>query len=279
MIAEGRATLEAAGVPEARRDAEVLLAHVLSIDSARLLAHPETSVEPEAAARYRDLLRRRAGREPLQHLTGVQEFWSLAFRVSPATLIPRPETEGILEAFFRLNRGPAPAIVDVGTGSGCLAVVVAREVPGARVLACDLSEGALRVARDNAATHGVAGRIEFRRGDLFGPLRGDLEGGIDFILSNPPYVREDELEGLMPEVRDHEPLAALVAGPDGLAVHRRLAGEAADFLKPGGHLIVECGSGQDVPLRGLYRDHPGLELVAIQPDLAGIPRILIVRAR
>lgn len=224
-------------------------------------------------------MRRRAGREPLQHLTGVQEFWSLAFKVSPATLIPRPETEGILEAFFRLNRAPAPAVVDVGTGGGCLAVVVAREVPGARVLACDLSEEALRVARDNAATHGVARRIEFRRGDLCEPLRGGLEKGIDFILSNPPYVREDELEGLMPEVRDHEPPEALVAGPDGLAVHRRLAGEAAEFLKPGGHLIAECGLGQDIPLRGLYRDHPGLELLTIERDLAGIPRVLIARAR
>ena len=243
-------------------------------------AHSEIPVEPEAAARYRSLVLRRAGREPLQHLTGSQEFWSLAFKVSPAVLIPRPETEGILEAFFRLNRVPGPVVLDIGTGSGCLAVVVAREVPGARVFACDISEGALRVARDNATTHGVAGRIDFRQGDLFGPLRGGgLEGGVDFVLSNPPYVREDELPRLMPEVRDHEPAGALVAGPDGLAVHRRLAGEAAAFLKPGGHLIAECGLGQDVPLRDLYRDHRRLDLVTIEPDLAGMPRVLIARSR
>jgi release factor glutamine methyltransferase len=269
-----------AGVGGPGRDAEVLLAHALSIDPARLLAHPETPVEPAASARYRDLVRRRAGREPLQHLTGVQEFWSRAFKVSPAVLIPRPETEGILEVFVRLNRTSGPLVVDIGTGSGCLAVVVAREVPGARVFACDLSEDALRVARENAATHGVAGRITFRRGDLFGPLRGGgLEGEADFILSNPPYVSEEELPQLMPEVRDHEPLAALVAGPDGLAVHRRLAAEAAEFLRPGGHLIAECGMGQDVPLRDLYGSHPRLELLGIDPDLAGIPRVLIARAR
>jgi len=279
-MAEGRATLEAAGVPEPARDAEVLLAHVLSVEGARLHAHPETPVEPEAAGRYRTLLARRSGREPLQYLTGVQEFWSLAFKVTPAVLIPRPETEGIVEAFLRLNRAPGPVVLDIGTGSGCLAVVVAREVPGARVFASDVSEEALSVARDNAAALGVSGHIRFRLGDLFEPHRGDaLERAVDFILANPPYVSHDEPARLMPEVRDHEPRSALVAGPDGLAVHRRLARGAADFLKPGAHLIAEIGLGQDAPLRDLYRDHARLDLVAIEPDLAGIPRVLIARAR
>jgi release factor glutamine methyltransferase len=272
--------LAAAGIAEAARDAEVLLAHVLAVETARLRAHPETSVGTGAAARYRALVLRRAGREPLQHLTGTQEFWSLEFRITPDVLIPRPETEGIIEVFLRLNHAEGPVVADIGTGSGCLAVVVAREVPGARVYACDVSEEALRVARDNAAAHGVESRIDFRRGDLFGPLRGvELDHAIDFILTNPPYVSDEDLPGLMPEVRDHEPPGALLAGPDGLDVHRRLAAEAADFLKPGGHLIAELGLGQAGRLRDLYRDHPRLDLVAVEPDLAGIPRVLIARAR
>jgi len=245
-----------------------------------LHARPETPVEPETAALYRALVARRAGREPLQYLTGVQEFWSLAFEVTPAVLIPRPETEGIIEAFLRLNRAPDPVVLDIGTGSGCLAVAVAHELPGARVHASDVSEEALRVARRNAAVHGVSERVRFRRGDLFEPERGrGLEGAVDFILSNPPYVADEDLDGLMPEVRDHEPRSALAAGPDGLFVHRRLAAGAADFLKPGAYFIAEIGRGQETPLRDLYRDHARLELIAIDPDLAGVPRVLIARAR
>ncbi len=210
----------------------------------------------------------------------MQEFWSLAFRVTPAVLIPRPETEGIIEAFLRSNRAPDPVVLDIGTGSGCLAVVVAREVPGARVYASDVSEEALRVARGNAEALGVARNIDFRRGDLFEPFRGTgLQGAVDFVLANPPYVGDRELSGLMPEVRDHEPRSALVAGPDGLAVHRRLLLEAGDFLKPGGRLISEIGFGQDALLRDLCRHHPRLHHLAIEPDLAGIPRVLTARAR
>ena len=239
-------------------------------------------MEALAAARYRDLVARRATRHPLQYLTGVQEFWSLAFKVTPAVLIPRPETEGIIEAFLRLCEAPDPVVVDIGTGSGCLAVTAAKEVPGARVFAGDVSAEALEVARENAAAHGVAARIEFRRGDLFGPFRGpgsDLARRVDFILTNPPYLGDDEFPGLMPEVRDHEPRGALSAGPDPLAVHRRLARECVEFLKPGGHLIAEMGLGQEAGLRALYGGQPGLEVTAVQPDLAGIPRVLVARAR
>jgi release factor glutamine methyltransferase len=267
-------------VVDAARDAEILLTHVLSIDRARLHARPDTPVGSENADRYRALIARRAVREPLQYLTGAQEFWSLDFKVTPAVLIPRPETEGIIESFLRLNHAPEPVVLDIGTGSGCLAVVVAREIRGARVYASDVSAEALQVASDNAATHGVAGDIQFRRGDLFAPHRATgLEDAVDFILVNPPYLADGEFQGLMPEVRDFEPRAALAAGPDGLAFHRRLAHEAGDFLKGGGHLIAEIGLGQEAPLRGLYLDHPRLDLVAIEADLAGIPRILIARAR
>ena len=237
-------------------------------------------MEPGDAQRYRALITRRAAREPLQYLTGVQEFWSLDFKVTPAVLIPRPETEGIVESFLRLNHAPEPVVLDIGTGSGCLAVVVAREVRGARVYASDVSEEALEVARDSAATHGVAGDIRFRHGDLFTPHRGTgLEGAVDFILANPPYIADGEMKNLMREVRDFEPRAALAAGPDGLAFHRRLALEAGDFLRTGGHLIAEMGLGQESALREIYIGHPRLDLVAIEPDLAGVPRILIARAR
>jgi len=222
------------------------------------------------------LIDRRAAREPLQYLTGTQEFWSLAFRVTPAVLIPRPETEGIVAAFLRLNRLPEPLVLDIGTGSGCLAVAAAREVPGARVLASDVSEDALAVARDNASAHGVEGRIEFRRGDLYAPHRG-LEGRVDFVLSNPPYLSEADLHGTLPEVRDFEPRAALVAGPDGLEAHRRLASETGEFLAAGGHLIAEIGLGQESAVRALYDRHPRLEVLGIEPDLAGIPRVLVAR--
>jgi release factor glutamine methyltransferase len=241
-------------------------------------------VEGPAEARYRDLVARRAARHPLQYLTGVQEFWSLSFKVTPAVLIPRPETEGLIEAFLRLCESADPVVLDIGTGSGCLAVTVAREIPRARVFAGDLSEEALGVARENAAAHGVAARIEFRRGDLFGPFRGsgpgpDLSARADFILTNPPYLGDGEFPALMPEVRDHEPRAALSAGPDPLAVHRRLARECGDFLRPGGYLIAEMGLGQEAALRALYGGQPRLEVTAVHADLAGIPRVLVVRAR
>jgi len=280
LVREGSALLAQSGIATAPQDAEMLLAHVLGIERARLHTHPGRPVAEGEAATFRTLLERRAAREPLQHLVGEQEFWSLTFRVSPDVLIPRPETEHVIECFLRLNARREPVVLDIGTGSGCLAVVVAREVPGARVVATDVSRAALAVARDNAARHGVGSRIDFLEGDLFEPLRGrGLEGAADFILSNPPYVGEAELPTLEPEVRDHEPRLALSPGVDPLATHRRLAIEARSFLRAGGHLIVEIGLGQAGPLRELYRDAPGLSLFDIRPDLAGIPRVLCAGAR
>jgi len=261
-------------------DAEALLAHVLGFERAHLHAEPESAVRDEDAARFRDLVARRAARVPLQHLTGVQEFWSLRFQVGPAVLIPRPESELLIEAFLRLNRRPDPIVVDVGTGSGCLAIAVAHEARGALVHATDVSEEALMVARLNAASLDVAGRIAFYRGDLLEPLGGlGLEGQVDFILSNPPYIGEGELASLEPEVRDHDPRPALTPGPDALAIHRRLAAEAPPFLRPGGCLVVEMGAGQEAPLRRIYGGAgSGLDIVETIPDLAGIPRVLIGRS-
>ncbi len=279
LAREGRAVLEEAGVPTASRDAEVLLAHVLGRESALLHAHPEDPVPRATEERFRRLLARRARREPLQYLTGVQEFWSLRLRVTPAVLIPRPETEGLVEAFLGRNDRPDPLVLDIGTGSGCLAIAVASTTPGARVHATDLSEEALAVARSNAADHRVADRIVFHRGDLTEALRGSgLEGRADFILSNPPYIGAGELAGLAPEVREHEPRGSLSPGPDPLAIHRRLARETPAYLRPGGHLIVEIGFGQEAALRDLYGAAPRLEVVEVRPDLAGVPRVLVARA-
>jgi release factor glutamine methyltransferase len=270
--------LQRAGIATAARDAELLLGHVLGFEPAHLHARPEETTREEDGARYRHLIARRAAHEPLQYLTGVQEFWSLTFRVGPAVLIPRPESEGIVEAFLRVNTRPDPVVVDVGTGSGCLAVAVAHELSGALLHAIDASEAALSLARLNASNNDVAGRIAFYHGDLLEPLRGlGLEQRIDAVLSNPPYIARDDLAGLEPEVRDHEPLAALTPGPDPLAVHARLAREAPPFLRPGGHLVVEFGQGQEQALRALYRGTPGVEVLEIRPDLAGIPRILVAR--
>jgi release factor glutamine methyltransferase len=258
----------------------VLLAFALGLDRSGLHVRPAAEVPPEAEARFRGFLERRARREPLQHLTGVQEFWSLRLRVTPAVLIPRPETEGLVEAYLALPLRPDPLVVDIGTGSGCLAIAVARETAAAVVHATDLSGDALAVARWNAVDHGVAGRIVFHEGDLLAPFAAaPLPRPADVILSNPPYIAEEELAGLEPEVRCHEPPIALTPGPDGLAILRRILADAGRFLAPGGHLIVEMGAGQSASLRALFGagGAPGLELVEIHPDLAGIPRVLVAR--
>jgi release factor glutamine methyltransferase len=232
---------------------------------------------------------RRARREPLQYLTGVQEFWSLPFRVTPAVLIPRPETEGILEAVVALplpQGSGRPRLLDLGTGSGCLAIAVAHSFPDARVVATDVSAEALEVARDNARTLGVADRIRFVQGDLGDALAAESTAPavpvkpwrFDVILSNPPYIAAADLEELAPEVRDHEPRVALTPGPDALAVHRRILELAADLLAPGGWLLVEIGAGQAEPIRALYAAQDRLRLDSIRPDLAGIPRVVVAQA-
>ncbi len=253
---------------------------MLDTERARLHAHPEIPVAPGDARRFHGLMERRASHEPLQYLTGKQEFWSLAFRVTPAVLIPRPETELVVETFLALNGRPDPRVIDIGTGSGCIAVCVAREVPGAEVHATDCSPAALEVARGNAAAHGVAERIRFAAGDLYEPLIDlDREGRFDFILCNPPYVAAAELSTLQREVRDHEPLIALSPGDDPLAVHRRLADGAARYLRRGGFLLVEIAWCQEEAVRSLYTDRPDIEILEVKVDLAGIPRLVVARAR
>lgn len=277
LVEEARDRLAARGVSDPGRDAELLLARVLDVERPQLHLRPDSEVGAEAAARFRLLVSCRAEREPLQYLLGEQEFWSLPFKVTPAVLIPRPETEHLVETLLRETLPPEPLLLDLGTGSGCLAVAAAHELKGARVVATDVSEEALLVARGNALRNGVLDRITFLPGDLFDPLERFTRGGFDAILSNPPYIGDRDLAGLEPEVRDHEPRRALSPGPDALLLHRRIAAEALAWLRPGGRLILEIGAGQEEALKHLYAAASGFEDCQVMKDLAGIPRVLSAR--
>jgi release factor glutamine methyltransferase len=237
-------------------------------------------LSPEDAARYDELLKRRAEGVPVQYLTGRQEFWGLEFEVNPGVLIPRPETEHVVEvALERLGeRRNAPlCVADVGTGSGCLAVALACELPLARIVATDISPWALQVARRNAARHGVGQRIRLLRMNLLESYltTGDATGPLlDLIVSNPPYVGRGEREALPREVVEHEPHEALFAGEHGLAIYPRLIAQAAGLLRPGGVLVVELGYGLSVRVGALVAGGSAWTNVSTTNDLAGIPRVL-----
>lgn len=266
--------LQEAGVADAARDAERLLEHVLGWDRAALLSSPLAAVSPEAEARFRSLVDERARRRPLQHLTGTQAFWRHEFRVTPDVLIPRPETEVLVEAALELLRDvPRPVVVDVGTGSGCIALSLAAERPDAVVHAVDVSERALAVARDNARRLGLEGRVEHHLGDLLEPV-AEIAGRVDLVASNPPYA--DPADPIAPEVRDHEPGIALFPAPDRYAVYRRLAPQARDILKPRGWLLLEIGLGMDAEVTRICAD-AGLAVDRVIPDLQSIPRTVVAR--
>ena len=292
-LKEGMARLRAAQVPSHTLAAEVLLLHVLGRNRTWLYTHSEERMDAAASDRFFALIARRAAGEPTQYLTGRQEFWGLEFEVTPAVLIPRPETEHVVEvALERLgSRGievdmttgaPSPAlrVADIGTGSGCLAVALARELPHAVVFASDISAAALEVARRNAARHGVSDRIHFLKTNLLDDLlhesgiTGRESGLLDLIVSNPPYVARDDLERLKPEVREHEPRAALIGGETGVEIYARLIEQAARWLAPGGILVLELGYGAADRVRGMLQAQPDWTNVSTTDDLAGIPRVL-----
>lgn len=258
----------------AELDARLLAQFVLGWTAERFLISGGDPEPPDFASRYEALVARRAGREPLAYIVGQQEFWGLAFEVSPAVLIPRHETELIVEAALELFPGkdrPFKAI-DVCTGSGNVGIALASERPAARIVATDISEVALDVARQNAARHGVADRIVFHCGDL---LDG-IDGAFDLITGNPPYVAERDKRGLQPEVRDHEPDVALFGGSDGFHLVDRLVTSAVNYLKPGGYLLCEFGLGQDDQVEALVAATSHLKLIELRRDLQGIARTLVV---
>ncbi len=249
-----------------RRDAEVLLAHVLRCDQAALLTHPERLLSAAESGQLESFLNRRLASEPMQYITGSQEFFGLLFEVTPAVLIPRPETEHLVEAALEHIGGEAVRIVDVGTGSGAIAISLAHARPQAHVTAVDLSLAALEVARRNAQRHGVLDRVTFLQSNLLAAVDG---ADFDVVASNPPYIAEGEV--LEPQVSDYEPHPALYAGPTGLEVYERLIPEAHKVLKPGGWLLLEIGFGQQPAVEALLR---GWRSVSVVHDLQGIPRVV-----
>ena len=278
VIAEAQWMLEQAGVESSRQEAFWIVEHVLRLsahhvvaDRNRLLSHAELLVA-------RGLVERRVGREPLQYILGTQEFCGLEFDVNPAVLIPRPETELLVE--YVAQRIPAErqaTIVDACTGSGCIAVTLARLRPRALVIATELSSPALAVARQNATRHEVYERITWLEGDLLRPLaEQEMEGRIDVIVSNPPYIAEADWGTLQPEVRLFEPRGALVAGPQGTELHERLLQEAGRYLSPGGALIMEIGAGQACVMRRIVDQIPGYRFHRLVYDAAGLERVVIV---
>jgi release factor glutamine methyltransferase len=269
--------LTRAQVGSPRMNAELLLMFTLGCDRAYLFAHPERELTAEEYARYQEWLSQRARGVPAQYITGHQEFWGMDFIVSPAVLIPRPETEHVIETVLRLakkndggrasSRGGPTRIVDVGTGSGCIAVALAKELPEAEIHATDISPTALEVAHANAARHQLENRIRFHQADL---LEGFDPGSFDFVVSNPPYVGESEEDEVQLEVRKFEPRNAVFAGPTGLEVIERLIPQARGILRPGGWLVMEISGTIADRVKHLLSQWGQLQ---ITNDLQGIPRV------
>jgi len=276
-IARARAVLVGAGIREqdAALDAEVLARHALSWDRAALLTHGRDPAPPGFDALFDELIARRVRREPVAQIIGHREFWDLDFEVNADVLMPRPETEFIVDEAIDFSRESAcRSVLDVGTGSGCIAVSIAHALPAVRVTATDCSSAALAVARRNAARHQVADRITFIETDLMAGVTGPF----DLIVSNPPYVPEKAARAMQPEVLEFEPHRALFGGVDGLTLIRRLLPEARACLAPEGRLVVEFGFGQDDDVRGLA-EQSGWTVVRLREDLQGIPRTAVMSHR
>jgi release factor glutamine methyltransferase len=270
--------LTSKGFEAAKREAEILLAHVLGGKRVDLFVRFEEQPTEAERTKFRELIHRRVAGWPVAYLVGSREFYLLSFDVDPAVLVPRPDTETlVLEAIKRLKPLAAPAVLDIGTGSGCIAVSLAHQKKDARVTATDVSPDALAVAERNAAKHGVVDRMTFLQGDLFTPL--SRHGTFDLIASNPPYIAQSEFATLAPDVRDHEPRLALDGGPDGLAYYRRIASGVGPFLKPGGSLLLEIGYTQDNAVRALLAERPELEVGTTLKDAGGHPRVVTAKRR
>lgn len=273
-LATATAQLAGAGLDEPRREARLLLEWAMEADRSAILAHPERPLAPAEEARFAELLARRAAREPASRLLGMREFWSLPFRLSGETLIPRPESETLIEAALALcpERLAPLRLLDLGTGTGCLLLALLGERPAACGIGVDLSAGASRIAAANAAALGLGGRAGF----VVGFWGEALAGRFDVILANPPYISSEAIATLMPEVAEHEPRLALDGGPDGLAAYRSLTADLPRLLAPGGVALLEVGFGQaaaaaEIMWRG------GLAVEEIRRDLAGTERCLVLR--
>lgn len=263
--------------PRRRREAFIILSYVSGLSETHLISHPETKIPRVRALRFKGLMKRRLHNVPLSYITGRAEFWSLSFKVNHHTLIPRPETECLIEKAFSAFPNNAGFIADIGTGCGNLAVVIGRERPRAAIFATDISRRALRTAKQNARRLGAT-NIHFLKGDLLRPLdRVGPPALFDLIISNPPYVSSGEWTGLSADVKNHEPKTALWAGPSGTEVIKILIQESPRYLKEGGRLLLEIGFGQEQSVRSFFKK--GWSRVDVYTDYAGIPRIVSAEKR
>jgi release factor glutamine methyltransferase len=272
LIEEGSRILAEAGIDTARLDAEVLLAHASGSSRASMVTET-TQLNGDAVEAFRAMIQRRASREPIAYIVGRKEFFSLDFEVTRAVLIPRPETETLVESALKFTATrPNVRVLDIGTGSGAVAIAVAVNAPSAQIVATDISKAALEVAHRNAVRTRCDDRIEFIEADVF----PDEESRFDLILSNPPYVSDGDLQTLAPEIQQYEPRVALTDNADGLAFYRRIATESLEHLQPGGSVMVEIGAGQRPRVEALFR-RAGFSNIDAVGDLAGIDRVVVAK--
>lgn len=268
------------GVDSPRLSAEMLLAHVLGTQRLKLYMDPDRPATDLERAAFRDLVERAANHEPVDYLVGHAPFFSMMLKVNRATLIPRPSTETLVEHVIQhARRTPgfaSPLIADIGTGSGAIAVAVAKHIPDSRVIATDVSPDALAVAKENAAAQGVADRVDFREGDLFAPLQGER---VKYLLSNPPYIPDDEWDAVEPNVKDYEPHTALRGGPDGLRFVRPLIEGCRAYLDPPAHVCIEIAAATKRAVLDLAAANPALANAHVLNDHEGLPRVLVADAR
>ena len=280
---QGVRRLLGAGIDSARLDAELLLGCALGMSREELIVAARRKLSVAESDRYEDLLRRRLNREPLAYITGQQEFWSLGFLVSGDVLVPRPETETLvvraLKHWATINNRGAPRILELGTGSGAIAVALASELPQAEIVATEIAPAALQIARRNASRNGVSNAMRFLQGDLFTALDQELEKDFDLILSNPPYIPRGEIAHLEAEVSRWEPRAALDGGVDGLDFYRRIIEEAPGYLRQGGAVAVEISAAIGSLVLALFRNNPAYEDTGVHQDYSGRDRVLIARTR
>ena len=272
-LAYAAATLEAAGVAESRRETSSLLTFVLARPGSFLFAHPEYELTADEESRFSEALGRRAKREPFQYITGKQEFYRLDFEVAPGVLIPRPETEILVEAAIQVLASlDRPQFLEIGVGSGCISISIFNSVPNSSAIGIDISPAAIAIAERNAEKHGVNERFEIREGNIY----AGIDAKFDLIVSNPPYIPDSDIDELQPEVRDFEPHSALAGGISGLDLVSQIVSSAPKYLQPAGSLLMEIGFGQSEAVRELFPAHVWTS-VEFLPDLQGIPRIVAAK--
>lgn len=272
-LKNGFETLSRAGIGDPQREASSLLELALGRNKVFLIAHPEYEPTTGEEERYNTMLERRAAREPFQYIAGKQEFYGLDFIVTPDVLIPRPETEMLVERAIGVLKSASPRFFEIGVGSGCISVSILKNVPASTAVAGDISDSALRVAAENARRHDVADRLDLVSSDVFS---GIPSGEFDLLVTNPPYIPQSDLAALQTEVLDHEPHSALTDGGDGLSIISQIISRAPKFLKPNGILLMEIGIEQAEAVRAMFDDGKWQE-VSIEIDFQGIPRMVFAR--